>query len=68
VGTHASQTGANAFAIRDLLRHQDVKMTNRYVNRADAAVRTLSDAVGDRIAAGLAGTGNVVPLRKVDQQ
>jgi integrase len=64
VGTHASQTGANAFAIRDLLRHQDLKMTGRYISRADAAVRNLSDAVGDRIAAGLAGTGNVVPLRK----
>lgn len=53
VGTHASLTGANAFAIRDLLRHQDISMTGRYVNRADAALRLLSDAVGQRIAAGL---------------
>jgi integrase len=53
VGTHASLTGANAFMIRDLLRHQDLAMTGRYVNKADEPLRVLSDAVGDRIAAGL---------------
>jgi hypothetical protein len=30
-------------------------MTGRYVNRTDDPVRSLSDHVGDRIAAGLAG-------------
>ena len=53
VGTHASLTGANAFGIRDLLRHQDIAMTGRYVNWDDGALRVLSDAVGERIASGL---------------
>jgi len=55
VGTYAGQSGANAFLVRDLLRHKDLSMTGRYVNRADDPIRTLSDQVGERIAAGLAG-------------
>jgi integrase len=55
VGTYAGQSGANAFMVRDLLRHSNLAMTGRYVNRADDPVRTLSDQVGERIAAGLAG-------------
>jgi hypothetical protein len=41
-------------------------MTGRYVNRADDPVRTLSDRVGARIAAGLEGypRGEVVPLKR----
>jgi len=40
-------------------------MTGRYVNRADDSVRTLSELVGERIAAAMAGrpTGEVVPLK-----
>ena len=34
VGTYAGQSGANAFLVRDLLRHKDLSMTGRYVNRA----------------------------------
>lgn len=65
VGTYAGQAGANAFLVRDLLRHQNIAMTGRYVNRADDPVRTLSDQVGERIAAGLAGQmgGKVVELK-----
>jgi integrase len=33
VGTYAGQTGANAFLIRDMLRHKTLQMTDRYVNR-----------------------------------
>jgi integrase len=55
VGTYAGQSGANAFLVRDLLRHKNVSMTGRYVNRLDDPVRMLSDQVGERIAAGLAG-------------
>jgi hypothetical protein len=66
VGTFAGQTGANAFQVRDLLRHTSLSMTGRYVSRADDPVRTLSDRVGERIAAGLAGPprGEVVPLKR----
>jgi len=41
-------------------------MTGRYVNRADDPVRTLSDQVGERIAAGLAGqqAAEVVPMKR----
>jgi hypothetical protein len=65
VGTYAGQTGANAFQVRDLLRHRDLSMTGRYVNRADDPVRALSDQVGARIAAGLEGRprGQVVALK-----
>lgn len=54
VGTYAGQSGANAFLVRDLLRHKNLSMTGRYVNRAPDPVRTLSDQVGRQIAAGLA--------------
>jgi integrase len=66
VGTYAGQSGANAFLVRDLLRHKNLAMTGRYVNRADDPVRTLSDRVGERIAAGLAGQtgGEVVTLKR----
>ena len=66
VGTYAGQSGANAFLVRDLLRHKDLSMTGRYVNRADDPVRTLSDHVGERIAAGLAGRkgAEIVPLKQ----
>jgi integrase len=66
VGTFAGQTGANAFQVRDLLRHTGLSMTGRYVSRADDPVRTLSDRVGERIAAGLAGQtrGEVVALKR----
>lgn len=55
VGTYAAQSGANAFLVRDLLRHKNLAMTGRYVNRADEPVRTLSDQVGERISAALCG-------------
>jgi hypothetical protein len=40
-------------------------MTGRYVNRANDPVRTLSDHVGERIAAAMAGKpfAEVVPLK-----
>jgi integrase len=65
VGTYAAQSGANAFLVRDLLRHKNLAMTGRYVNRADGPVRTLSDQVGERIAAAMAGrpAAEVVPLK-----
>jgi integrase len=65
VGTYAAQSGANAFLVRDLLRHKNLAMTGRYVNRADDPVRTLSDQVGERIAAAMAcrPAAEVVPLK-----
>jgi integrase len=66
VGTYAGQSGANAFLVRDLLRHKNLAMTGRYVNRSDDPVRTLSDQVGERIAAAMAGQppAEVVPLKR----
>jgi integrase len=66
VGTYAGQSGANAFLVRDLLRHKDLSTTGIYVNRADEPMRTLSDQVGERIAAGLEGRkgGDVVALKR----
>jgi integrase len=67
VGTYAGQQfRANAFAVRDLLRHKDLATSGRYVHRDDDPVRSLSEQVGKRIAAGLAGRkgGEVVPLKR----
>ncbi len=66
VGTYAGQSGANAFLVRDLLRHKNLSMTGRYVNQADDPVRSLSDQVGERIAAGLSGrpVAQVVALKR----
>ncbi len=66
VGTYAGQSGANAFLVRDLLRHKNLAMTGRYVNRAADPVRTLSDQVGERIAAALSGqpAAEVVALKR----
>jgi hypothetical protein len=52
-----------------MLRHKNPAMTGRYMNRAIAPtspVHTLSDQVGERIAAGLAGRkgGEVVALKR----
>jgi integrase len=65
VGTYAGQSGANAFLVRDLLRHKNLSMTGRYVNRSDDPVRTLSDQVGERISAALSGkqAADVVALK-----
>ncbi len=67
VGTYAGQTGANAFQVRDLLRHGDLAITHRYVNRDDGPLRTLSEMVSNRIAAGLAGAAGaeIIPLKRV---
>jgi integrase len=64
VGTYAGQTNAGAFLIGHLLRHSNLAMTSRYVNEDADPIRALSNAVGDRVAAGLEGgtSGEVVPL------
>ncbi len=66
VGTYAAQTGANAFAVRNLLRHASVAMTGRYVNFDADPVRAMSDVIGERISAGLeaGASAKVVPLKK----
>jgi hypothetical protein len=42
-------------------------MTGRYVNRAEDPVRTLSELVGERITAAMAGRqpAEVVPLKTI---
>jgi integrase len=67
VGTLAAIGGANAFAIRDLLGHKTLAMTNRYVGRAAELVQATADAVGNRIAGAMAvgdKSADVVKLRK----
>jgi len=55
VGTWAARTGANAFQIRDVLRHSGIAMTGRYVNRDDEPLRVLSESIGDALVAALEG-------------
>jgi integrase len=55
VGTVASRHGGNAFLIRDLLRHADVSMTQKYVNRDSSPLRDLANAIGDDLGALLDG-------------
>lgn len=50
VGTYAAFTGANAFAIRDLLGHKTLAMTGRYVERGAEMVLSTADAVSVRVA------------------
>ncbi|PHP64541.1 integrase, partial [Zhengella mangrovi] len=57
VGTYAGQAGGNAFIVRDLLRHKNTAMTNRYVNRDDDPVRAMANDVSNRIASELASGG-----------
>jgi integrase len=52
-GTFAALAGANAFAVRDLLGHRTLAMTDRYVERAADMVRATADAVSNRVAAAL---------------
>lgn len=54
VGTLASQTGVNAFLVRDLLRHSNVAVTARYANRDEDPIRRVSEDVSARISSGLA--------------
>lgn len=53
-GTFAGQ-GGNAFLVRDLLRHENLTMTNRYVAANDDPVRAGMAAVEARIMRSLAG-------------
>jgi integrase len=55
VGTMAGGMGANAFLVRDVLRHANVTMTHRYVNVDADPLRALSDRIGDELSAALKG-------------
>ncbi len=67
VGTYAGQSGANAFIVRDLLRHASTAMTNNYVNFDADPVRILSTSIGKRISEGLAG-GNTAEIVQIKQK
>lgn len=56
VGTFAAQAGVSGFIVRDLLRHRNVATTGRYANFDANPVRDVSNVVGERIAASLAGS------------
>ena len=48
-GTTASRSGANAFLIRDSLRHANVTMSARYVNADADPMRALAETVAESI-------------------
>jgi integrase len=52
-GTYVSQTGANAFSVRDFLRHKTLAMTGRYANRDADPIRQAAKAIGERLHRGL---------------
>lgn len=54
-GTTASRTGANAFQIRDSLRHANVTMSSRYVNADNDPLRLVAETVGEALTAALDG-------------
>lgn len=63
-GTTASRSGANAFQIRDSLRHANVTMSARYVNADLDPQRALADTVGGALSAALEGRrAEVVPIK-----
>jgi integrase len=70
VGTYAALSGANAFAIRDLLGHKTLAMTNRYVERAADMVRNTANSVSARVTSAMATApaddrqeAEVIPLK-----
>ena len=52
-GTYVSQTGANAFSVRDFLRHKTLAMTGRYANRDADPIRQAAEAIGEQLHRGL---------------
>lgn len=50
VGTYGGQSGLNAFAIRDLLGHKTLAMTDRYVERDVAPMKQAANVISERIA------------------
>jgi integrase len=62
-GTAAGKAGANAFLVRDMLRHKTTAMTQVYVNRSDEPTRAMNDRVAGTIEALLSGrSADVVPM------
>ena len=59
VASNAGAAGASAFAIRDMLGHSSLAMSNRYVRLSAPAVQSVQHAAANRMAAQLAG-GNAV--------
>jgi integrase len=65
VGTHAAGIGASATDVRDLLGHQGIGMTARYIHRHGGRLRELADRVEAGIGKDLMGwTAEVVPLKQ----
>lgn len=52
VGTYAGQSGVSAFIVRDLLRHSNISMSQRYVSFDADPVRGVAEIVGARILDG----------------
>lgn len=60
-GTYAAQTGANAFAVRDILGHRSMSMTCRYVGKSVDPIRSVADVMSRRVDSAMAGRpSNVV--------
>jgi integrase len=56
-GTIAGADGANAFLVRDVMRHENLSMTSRYVAANDDPVRSAMGAVEQKIVQALSSTG-----------
>ena len=64
VMTRAAMAGVGTHVLRDLLGHKTTVMADRYVRAVGNPVREAREAVGNEIAAMMAGkSGEVVPLR-----
>ena len=65
--TRAAMAGVGTHVLRDLLGHKTTVMADRYVRAVGNPVREAREAVGNEIAAMMAGkSGEVVPLRGRD--
>ena len=58
--TMLSGDGANAFLLRDFLRHKTIAMTGRYANRDADPIRAAAESLARRIGLGLAGGAEIV--------
>ncbi len=63
--TAAAQANVGAFAIRDMLGHSSIAMSNVYVERASSSRQAAADAASNRIAAAMSGkSAEVVVMRE----
>ena len=48
-GSMSAESGANIVELRDLLRHSDVRVSERYLHSSDERLRHRANKLGDKL-------------------